>query len=392
MSSVRSFVGAGACVSALALATACGIVVSDEKPTARAIDGAPSARGLSWEDAYDQTYWSRPHNTYLREHHADLVDPLRAGIRAIEIDIHEFEDVGGIRQFPVKHDASDPDTWNNCREGRGGHLRDCLKDIRDFSAAHPRHLPITLQIDLKREWITGWGDEQLDELHRQVAEVLGARLYRPEELRAWTGHDSLRRGVAMKGWPSLRELAGRIIVLIMGGPFGDKNDTQECYVRRHRASAHFFVCPNAGSPADFEYAGHADDFDEPETNAWVVCGNVGSPASWMEIAKAAADNHQLMNLWGDGEYDAFHKMYLAIGWGASMISRGNEDTFGGKLPLNGRRRSVPVGLRLANEAIDGGAVARDAIDGDGSDVIQSTCAGGASHSTGGVMLFDDPDR
>ena len=351
MSSVRPLVWAGACVSVVALAlthsTACGSILSDEmvdlvSPAPDIGGDAPGARDLSWDDPYDQTYWSRPHNTYSPDHHADLVDPLRIGIRAIELDVHELEDVAGIRQFPVKHGARDPDTWNNCRKGRGGYLRDCLNDVRDFSDAHPRHLPITLQIDLKREWITGWGDDQLDELHRQIAEVLGARLYRPEDLRAWTGHDSLRVGVAMSGWPSLRELAGRVIVLIMGGPFGDKNDTQERYVRRHRASANFFVCPNAGSPADFAHDGHADDFDEPETNAWVICGNVGSPRYWKDIASAAADNHQLMNLWGDGEYDAFHKMYLAIGWGASMISRGNADTFGGKLPLNGRRRSVPA--------------------------------------------------
>lgn len=78
--------------------------------------------------------------------------------------------------------------------------------------------------------------------------MLGSKLYRPNDLRAWTGHDSLRQGVATYGWPSLSALQGKIIVLILGGPIGDKNDYQENYVRRYSYYSNFFVCPDADRP------------------------------------------------------------------------------------------------------------------------------------------------
>ncbi|MCY1054911.1 Ca2+-dependent phosphoinositide-specific phospholipase C [Nannocystis sp. SCPEA4] len=342
--------------------------------TARA--DAPSALGWTWNDAYNDVYFARPHNTYQREHFGSLDWALWGGFHALELDIHESKLVGGVPQFPVKHDSWNSDTGNNCRWGAGGYLRDCLNDIRNWSDYNPGHLPITVQIDLKAISPYAWGDAQYDELHAQVAQVLGNKLYRPNDLRAWTGYDSLRQGVYTYGWPSLGALQGKVIVLIMGGPLGDKNDMQENYVRRYNYNANFFVCPNADSPADFDWWGNANDFDEYGTNKWVVCGNVGSPSGWHNVAARADDNRQLMNLWsGSYEHDLFHRMYLAIGWGASMISRGNAETFGGKLPLVGLRRSVPVEFEIVN---DNSNKCLDVWNGsyqNGSDIIQWSCNG-----------------
>lgn len=358
-------------------ALAAGLVLSPG--VARA--DAPNALTFWWSDPYDDVYFARPHNTYQKAHFNKLVDALGAGFFALELDIHEYTTVAGVRQFPVKHDLFQGDTANNCRGGSGGYLRDCLNDIRLWSDAHPGHLPITVQIDLKSFGPFGWGDGQYDELHTQVAQVLGNKLYRPNELRAWTGHDSLRAGVAAVGWPSLSALQGKVIVLIMGGPLGDKNDKMENYVRRHNSGANFFVCPNAGSAADFYWWGNADDFDEANTNKWVICGNVGSPSGWYNIAAAAAASRQLMNLWSsDYEHDEFHRMYLAVGWGATMISRKNNDTFGGKIPLVGLRRSAPVEFRIINDNSGKCIEADYGHYANGTPIIQWTCDGGAYQS------------
>ncbi len=335
---------------------------------------APSALGVWWSDAYNDVYFARPHNTYQRS--GTLAQALTDGFSAIELDIHEFKTVAGVAQFPVKHSILQSDTGNNCRGGQGGFLRDCLQDVRAWSDAHPGHLPITVQIDLKAISPYAWGDAQYDELHAQVAQVLGSKLYRPGELRAWTARDSIREGVYFNGWPSLAALQGRVIVQIMGGPTGDKNDMMENYVRRWHVAANFFVCPNADSPADFDWWGHANDFDEYETNKWVVCGNVGAPTGWHDIAARADANRQLMNLWSSSyEHDEFYRMYLAIGWGASMISRGTADTFGGKLPLVGLRGSVPVEFEIIN---DNSNKCIDVWNGgyaNGTDIIQWSCNG-----------------
>lgn len=343
---------------------------------------APSALEFWWSDPYSDVYFARPHNTYQKTaEYPNLDYALWDGFYALELDVHEYKTVGGVRQFPVKHDSWQSDTGNNCRWGQGGYLRDCLHDIRNWSDYNPGHLPITVQIDLKAINPYAWGDGQYDELHAQVAEVFGSKLYRPNDLRAWTGNDNLRAGVATSGWPSLSALQGKVIVLIMGGPIGDKNDMQENYVRRHSYGANFFVCPNADTPADFDWWGNANDFDEYHTNKWVICGNVGSPSGWHNIAANADANHQLMNLWsGSYEHDEFHRMYLGIGWGASMISRGNAETYFDKLPLVGLRSSVPVEFEIIN---DGSNKCLDVWNGtynNGTDIIQWSCNGDPNQS------------
>ncbi|MCY1065434.1 Ca2+-dependent phosphoinositide-specific phospholipase C [Nannocystis sp. RBIL2] len=350
-----------------------GLTLAAVPATAHA--DAPDALDFWWSDSYSDVYFARPHNTYQKTaEYPNLDYALWDGFHALELDVHEYKQVGGVKQFPVKHDAWNSDTGNNCRWGQGGYLRDCLHDIRNWSDYNPGHLPITVQIDLKAISPYAWGDAQYDELHAQVAEVLGSKLYRPNELRAFTGNDSLRQGVYTSGWPSLSALQGKVIVLIMGGPLGDKNDYQENYVRRYDYNANFFVCPNADSPADFDWWGNANDFDEPQTNKWVICGNVGSPAGWDSIAARADANHQLMNLWsGSYEHDEFWRMYLAVGWGASMISRGNADTFYDKIPLVGLRSSVPVQFQMVNDNSNKCVDVWNGAYSNGTDIIQWSC-------------------
>lgn len=333
----------------------------------------PAGQPLAGTTAYNAAYWSRPHNTYEKAHFAKLTDVLDRGNQVVEIDIY---DASG---FPVKHDPGEAATANNCKGGAGGLLQDCLRDIKAWSDAHPGHLPITVQFDLKPSLgLWGWDASYMAALNTLVANELGAKVYKPETLRAFTGYASLREGVYRAGWPSVDSLRGRIILQMMGGPIGDKNDTQEEYVNQFGSAAQIFVCPEAHEPKHFYWNGNAKDFDDANTNKWVVCGNHEAVQYWYKDTLTAQQNGQLVNLWSSNEtqFDAFNQMYLAVGWGASMISHESVDTFSGKLPLNGIRRSVPTGFTLRSAQSGYCVEIQSGLYANGSDLNQRPCTGG----------------
>ncbi|MDR6289624.1 MULTISPECIES: Ca2+-dependent phosphoinositide-specific phospholipase C [Inquilinus] len=348
-------------------------IVFDPPPPPPAV---PNAQALLGTTPYNAAYWSRPHNTYEKTSFARLTDALDRGNQAIELDVYDDY------LLPVKHNPGDSIALNNCRGGAGGFLRDCLADIRAWSDAHPGHLPITLQLDLKPGDLVfgGWDSSAKTALDSTIAQELGAKVYQPEALRAFTGYASLREGVYRAGWPSIDALRGRVIVLMMGGPIGDKNDTQEEYINQFGANAHIFVCPEAHEPKHFYWNSAAKDFDDPNTNKWVICGNQADDKYWYKDTLTAQQNGQLVNLWSSNtqRFDIFNHMYLAAGWGASMISRETLQTWGGKLPLNGIRRSVPTGFTLSSELTGLCVEIQSGVYANGSDLNQFNCTTGTA--------------
>lgn len=304
--------------------------------------------GLSW----GRNYWSRPHNTYERAHFGKLTDALDAGHRVIELDVY---DQGNL---VVKHNPGDSNTGNNCRGGAGGTLRECLRDIKQWSDAHQDYRPVVVQLDLKTDdLIGGWGASRRAELNTAVAQELdpsgtSSRIFTPGKLHMWTGYGSIREGVAQKGWPSINELRGKIIVLMMGGPLGRKNQMMDSYVRQFDSAAQIFVCPEVGEPKHFYSNGNAKDFSDPNTNRWVVCGNQQAEKYWYKNTATAKANNQLVNLWHSdaNHFENFHNMYLAAGWGASFISRETRQEFDFKARPDGRRSTASVGFILVTEA------------------------------------------
>lgn len=343
--------------------------------------GLDTAAAQDLSQPYDRLYWGRPHNTYERSHFARLTDAFDGGYRVVELDVYP---AGGVTStFHVKHNPTDSNTGNNCKAGAGGGLGDCLDDIVAWSNAHPGHAPIGVQLDLKADWlgdyILGGGDRgnQLQvarNLNALIKNKLGAKLYTPPDLRIHTGYSSLREGVYRRGWPAASALTGRIIVYMMGGLIGDKNDTQEEYVEANNwgYDSAIFVCPNAGSEADFQWNGNANDFDDSRTNQWVVCGNVQGSKYWYKWVRNAYASRQLVNLW-DVDADQYHLMWLAAGWGASMIDR-DATTAWSRLPLNGTRRSVPTEFRIQNVNSGKCAGLEGSSYSDGTRIKQYTCS------------------
>ncbi len=190
--------------------------------------------------------------------HPPLARQLDMGLRVFELDVHDDPDGGryaqpgflaalgpdaaarldpvdpaGVLRAPgmkVFHTA-DTDVRSRCLL-----FTDCLKAIRDWSDAHPGHLPIFIQIETKegRKPVLADAYRPADpapftepawrRLHAEIGGVFGAeRLFLPRDLRG--RHASLNQAIRQEGWPRVSELRGKVIFLLLDSP-----EQQDAYV------------------------------------------------------------------------------------------------------------------------------------------------------------------
>jgi len=145
------------------------------------------------------------HNSYERKEF--VADQLaRHRIRQLEFDVRFING-----EWVVYHDERG--SYTSCY-----YLAACLQSVRDWSEAHPGHQAVYIWIDLKdRAWAPG-GMEELDKV---VTGHLGARrLFTPDDLRR--DHTDLQTALAKSGWPDLRALRNRFVVVLTGN--GAMND------------------------------------------------------------------------------------------------------------------------------------------------------------------------
>lgn len=104
---------------------------------------------------------------------------------------------------------------------------DCLLVVKGWSDAHPRHLPLTILVELKDDTIPDpiplgfaipipWGPAELDELDAEIRSVFPPQqLITPDDVRlaGWTLEDSVLDG----GWPLLGEARGKLMFLMDNG-------------------------------------------------------------------------------------------------------------------------------------------------------------------------------
>ncbi len=170
--------------------------------------------------------------------HRPLADELDTGVRQIELDVF-VDDPGGGRFAHPKAVAlfgvapPDPalagpglkvfhvqevDFRSTCPT-----LVNCLTQVRDWSDAHPRHLPITIQIEPKDDTIPDpglgfvqpipWTGPAFAELQHEIDSVFPApRVLTPAEVRghAPTLADAVRAG----RWPGLDRVRGQVLFML----------------------------------------------------------------------------------------------------------------------------------------------------------------------------------
>lgn len=180
----------------------------------------------------------------LSYRHADLVAQLDGGARSLEIDVNPdpdggaFVDPAGYRLlrtqgvtdllpfdaeplkapgFKVLH-IPDIDFRSHCPT-----LKLCLTQVRDWSDAHPGHVPLFLVVEAKTSDLpflpdpthtTPFTPALFDDLDREFLEVLGRdRLITPDDVRG--AHPTLNAAIRAGAWPTLKAARGKVVILMI---------------------------------------------------------------------------------------------------------------------------------------------------------------------------------
>lgn len=156
---------------------------------------------------------------------------------------------------------------------------DCLKSLKKWSDANRKHVPITIDLELKTDApacqlggvcpgeATNWTLPRLLNVDAEILSVFPKnRLIRPDDIRK--GSLTLEQSVLQHGWPKLDDVRGRFLFFFDNDPKpSDPNSPRELY----RASAPslqnrtVFTNSLAGSPD-----GAIIKYNEPRMNGSAV--------------------------------------------------------------------------------------------------------------------------
>lgn len=95
-------------------------------------------------------------------------------------------------------------------------LRAALEEIRAWSTAHPRHVPILVLLELKEERRAGltppapFDRDQLDGVDREILDVFDReRILAPDDVRG--EFETLPEAIQQRGWPALDAVRGKVM-------------------------------------------------------------------------------------------------------------------------------------------------------------------------------------
>jgi len=165
--------------------------------------------------------------------HLPLPEQLANGIRTFELDVFADPE-GGRFSDPLLNELLQlglPDPVGVDEPGiKVLHIQDidyrstcptlvgCLTELKTWSDAHPDHLPIVINLELKDDPlpepfggtpIHPFDATQMDVLDAEIREVLGDRLITPDDVRG--DAPDLRTAVSTVGWPTVAESRGRFL-------------------------------------------------------------------------------------------------------------------------------------------------------------------------------------
>ncbi|PYE19361.1 calcium-dependent phosphoinositide phospholipase C [Williamsia limnetica] len=208
-------------------------------------------------------------DSYRYEHPPLDVQLGEQRVRGVELDLYPDPDGGRYRYpsarrwrrrgprteslwnepgFKVMH-GPDADYGTSCPT-----LSGALRTIRGWSQAHPWHVPIVIQLELKASWpwalLTGgarvprWSPEILDDLDEDIRRVFDeSALLTPDRIRG--AATTLEEAVSTTGWPFVDDVRGTVLFFL---DYGDHEYVREHY-RRGRPSLQgraAFTAPAAG--------------------------------------------------------------------------------------------------------------------------------------------------
>jgi hypothetical protein len=181
--------------------------------------------------------------------HRPLDDELDAGVRQVELDVFVDDPGGGRYAQPKLVPLLGLDLVDPALAGPGLkvlHVQevdyrstcptfvDCLDDVRDWSDDHPRHLPITIQIEAKDDVIPDpaglgfvqplpWTAPDFSTLEAEIRSVFGPDdIISPGDIKRRSGSlaDAVRKG----RWPTLGKSRGQVMFML-----DDKGAKRDAY-------------------------------------------------------------------------------------------------------------------------------------------------------------------
>ncbi|WP_165186705.1 Ca2+-dependent phosphoinositide-specific phospholipase C [Caulobacter soli] len=176
--------------------------------------------------------------------HPDLTTQLNEGMRSLEIDVNpdpkggNFADPAGYRAlraqgvgdllpfdakvmsqpgYKVLH-IPDIDFRSHCPT-----LKQCLTQVRDWSDAHPDHVPLFLVLEAKVSdlpvfpnptYTVPFTPALFDDLDQEILSVLDRRrLITPDDVRG--AYPTLNAAIRAGAWPTLKAARGKIMILMI---------------------------------------------------------------------------------------------------------------------------------------------------------------------------------
>ncbi|SEB49227.1 phosphatidylinositol-specific phospholipase C1-like protein [Terriglobus roseus] len=192
----------------------------------------------------------------LEYSHKSLANQLDGGVRQLEIDV--FPDPQGGRfahpsilritkekglpedpYFDPKHEMEKPGikvihVQDLNQRSSCPLFTECLKQVRDWSKAHPNHVPLFLLIENKsgKSNMPGgvdvplWTKTEFDALDKEIRSVFSDKeMILPDQVRG--SYPTLREAVLAGHWPTLAESRGKVIFLM------DQRNASPVYLEGH---------------------------------------------------------------------------------------------------------------------------------------------------------------
>lgn len=148
-------------------------------------------------------------------HPAGIKDQASFGLTAKPLDTMVMNQPG----FKVMH-VQDIDFRTNCAT-----LELCLQEILDWSAKHPKHLPIAISMNAKEQAIPirpdfvvplRFDDAAFAALDAEILAAIPAdRIIRPDDIRGQ--YETLETAVLAHNWPSIKAAKGKFLFILDGG-------------------------------------------------------------------------------------------------------------------------------------------------------------------------------
>ena len=339
---------------------------------------------------FDQLYYLQPHNTF--EHGATLAGWLDLGYRTVELDVIDRDWLGDPQGPYVSHDWTPG--HKNCSAAGNTRLGHCLTDIVNWMNAHPTDpTPIVIFVDMKTtssDFLSAWPGSRIAALDEWIRSFLGTRLYKFSDLYDYVlvhgGGGTPRALLAQYGWPVMNALQGKIVVALTGGRLFQVNQGMQSALTTLTGSYGRYpattMCPDVeNDPNELNVGGTVDGISTANSQ-YFVCSNLKSQDHYELTANRAAQNRQLIHLWGDHVFGNtnFAHNYIAVAHGICAVGQdladyGNATTFGGSLPHVGVCRSLPGYFELAPLSAGSLCATVNGGYGNGTAIVSSSCAG-----------------